>query len=245
MEAGATLSQTSACQKGPSMKTIGWLIVAALTASPAFADTERGYVEATGSLGGSSASLFSGWLGSDSGGAQVGVHATKHLFVIGELGKYKSLQPIQQPAVDSAISNLSASGLDVTSNSHLSSGYGFGGVRVQGSTMHRMAPYVLGGVGLAHLTPSVTLMYADGTLPGADDSAPPPSTGTDVTTTIVTSGLFTAPATSNAMLLSLGGGATFDIARHLTADVGYRWSRINADTPIATQGVTFGVGARF
>lgn len=227
------------------MKTIGWLIVAAMTASPAFAQSERGYVEATGSVSGSSASLFSGWLGSGSGGAQVGVRATRHLFVIGELGKYKSLQPIQQPVVDSAISDLSTSGLDVTGDTRLSSSYGFGGARVQGSMMHHVAPYAMGGVGLAHLKPSTTLLYADGTLPGADGSALPPAVGTDITSSIVTSGAFTAPGSSSAMMLAVGGGATIDLARHLTADVGYRWSHIGTDTPITTQGLTFGVGARF
>ena len=58
-------------------------------------------------------------------------------------------------------------------------------------------------------------------------------------------GDFTQPASTTAFTFSLGGGVAIPVARHWTADAGYRFSRIAADTPLNAQGVTFGVGYRF
>src|SRR5262245_65848080 len=58
-------------------------------------------------------------------------------------------------------------------------------------------------------------------------------------------GLFVKPAASNALMMTLGGGVAIPIARNLSADAAYRYSRINADAPVNTQGLTFGVGYRF
>jgi opacity protein-like surface antigen len=62
--------------------------------------------------------------------------------------------------------------------------------------------------------------------------------------------VFTQPASSTAFMFSLGGGVQTLVAPHWIVDVGYRYSRIAADTtlsasPLNTNGLTFGVGYRF
>jgi len=229
------------------MKTIGWLIVATLMAGPVFAGPERGYVEATGGLSGSATPISTGWIGGGSAGTQFGAEVKRHLFVIGELGRMKTLQPAGvEASLDTAVSSLSANdGVDVTGQATLDASYVFGGMRFQGVTRHRIAPYAMAGLGNAHLTPSATLLYTDGSLPGSDPAAPVPAAGSDVTTQMTSAGVFTAPAASNGLMMTTGAGAAIDIAKHVTADVGYRLSHINTTTAITTQGVSFGLGLRF
>jgi opacity protein-like surface antigen len=72
-----------------------------------------------------------------------------------------------------------------------------------------------------------------------------PSVGDDVTSEIVSAGAFTTPDASNSFMFTLGGGVAVPVARHWAVDAGYRFSRIDADTPINAQGMTFGFGYRF
>ena len=102
-------------------------------------------------------------------------------------------------------------------------------------------PYVLGGIGVAHLNPTAQFTFSSGTMP--DGSSP--ATGTDVTTALVSSGGFTAPASSNAFMFTLGGGVQVPVAPHWVVDAGYRYSRIGADdtlsaSPLNANGMTFG-----
>jgi opacity protein-like surface antigen len=51
-------------------------------------------------------------------------------------------------------------------------------------------------------------------------------------------------------MFTFGGGLQIPVATHWTADAGYRYSRIAADTtlsasPLTTNGMTFGFGYRF
>jgi opacity protein-like surface antigen len=66
-----------------------------------------------------------------------------------------------------------------------------------------------------------------------------------VTSTIVTAGDFANPAATDALMFSLGGGVAVPVAQHWALDVGYRYSRVDTDSPIHTQGVTFGFGYKF
>jgi len=107
-------------------------------------------------------------------------------------------------------------------------------------------PYVLGGAGVAHLTPSPAFTFVSGVMP--DGSAP--SSGQDVTSSLTSSGVFTAPTSSNAFMYTLGGGVQMPIASRWIIDAAYRYSRIAADTtltaaPLNTNGMTFGIGYRF
>jgi opacity protein-like surface antigen len=241
------------------MRTAGLIVVTALMATPAFAQgehgtagsapAERGYVLGTGafdsstaSLAGSAASLKSG-----SGAAQAGVRVARHVLLFGEVGRFKDLEPAGvQASVNNVVTSLSTNqGLDVTGTSRMPATYGLGGVRIQGSMRHRVTPYALAGFGGARLKPSAQFTYTDGTLPNADPTLPGPAVGSNVTSQLIAAGSFVQPAPTSAFMVALGGGAQVNVARHLIADVGYRYSRIAADTPLHAQGVTFGFGVKF
>jgi opacity protein-like surface antigen len=99
---------------------------------------------------------------------------------------------------------------------------------------------VLGGAGLARLSPTAEFLYASGSIPGA---APMP--GDDVTSQLVSLGDYTNPAATNAFMFTVGGGVQMPIAPRLSVDVGYRVSRIDSDTPVNAQSIMAGVGYRF
>ena len=201
----------------------------------------RGYV--TG-LGGFAASV-----GKTTGDVLVegGVRIAPHVMVFGNIGRFGSLQADLQPTLDTSTAALSTNqGLTVIGGGSVPASYFAGGLRVEVPTNSRVMPYVLGGVGVAHLNPTAQFTFSSGTLP--DGSTP--TVGTDVTTAIVSSGAFTQPAASTAFMFTLGGGAQFPIAPHWVVDAGYRYSRIAADStlsasPLNANGMTFGVGYRF
>ncbi len=58
-------------------------------------------------------------------------------------------------------------------------------------------------------------------------------------------GAFTQPAATNAFMFTIGGGVQMPIAPRVSVDVGYRVSRIEADTPINAHSVVAGIGYRF
>jgi Outer membrane protein beta-barrel domain len=179
--------------------------------------------------------------------AEAGVRIAPHVMVFGTIGRFGNLQADLQPTLDSATAALSANqGLSVIAGGKLPASYGLGGLRVEVPTGSRVLPYVLGGVGVARLTPTTQFIFSSGTLP--DGSTP--DVGVDVTTAIVSAGVFTAPAASNAFMFTAGGGVQVPVTQHWVADAGYRYCRIAADTtlsasPLTTNGMTFGVGYRF
>jgi len=106
--------------------------------------------------------------------------------------------------------------------------------------------HVTGIGGFARLTPTPQFAFASGVMP--DGSTPTP--GSDVTSAIVAAGDFAAPPASTALMYTLGGGAQVEVVPHWVVDVGYRYSRIGADStlsasPLNVNGMTFGFGYRF
>jgi opacity protein-like surface antigen len=230
------------------MRILGLAIVGSLLATPAFAQRDRLYVEGTGGFAVSSASTLSNTFTSGSSSAQVGAHVGNHVSIFGELGHFRDLAPANvQTNVDATVTSLAADqGLEVTGTTSMPATFGLGGARVTMPVKwSHVTPYVLGGLGGAHIDPSAEFHYTAGTLPGTDPSATTPAIGDDVTANIISSGLFTQPASSTAFMFSLGGGANINISRHWLADAGYRYSRIDATTPLNQQGMQFGVGYRF
>lgn len=176
-----------------------------------------------------------------------GVRVAPHVMVFGNVGRFGDLQGDLQPTLDATTSALAANqGLTVIGGGTVPAKYASGGLRVEVPTHSRALPYVLGGVGVARLNPSAQFTFSSGTLP--DGSTP--AVGDDVTTILTTSGSFTEPASSSALMLTFGGGLQLSVARHWVADAGYRYSRIAADTTlnasaVNVNGMTFGVGYRF
>jgi len=208
-----------------------------ITAAPLLAQTESGYVSGLGGFAASPDATSGNLL------IEGGVRIAPHLLVFGSVGQFHNLQPSDaQAAVDSTTSSLAvAQGLGVVGTPRVPAWYSMGGLRYEVPMQGRVSPYVLGGLGVARLTPTAQFTYASGTLP--DGSTP--AVGTDVTTDLVTAGDFTAPSASSAFMFTLGGGVEIPVARHWAVDVGYRFSRVAATAPLNAQGATFGFGYRF
>jgi hypothetical protein len=219
------------------MKTLLIAATLALVAAPSYAQGSSVYANFSGGFAVSPDGTSGDVLG------EVGVHIAPHLSVFADIGQFHNLQPSQaQPIVDGTVATLAAGGLAVTGVARVPAFYSMGGLRYSLPMASRLSPYVFGGLGFARLSPTATFTYNSGTLVGATI---PPNAGDDVTTQIVSLGDFTQPAASTAFMFSLGGGVEAPIAPHLVADVGYRVSRVSADTPVSAQSVTFGVGYRF
>lgn len=212
------------------------VIVVACSARSAFAQSEHGYIAGSGG--------FAITPEATSGAVQIeaGVRVAPHLLVFGDLGQYHDLQPSDvQPAVDAATEQLSTTGLNTIGTGRVPVTFALGGLRYEMPLTHGFMPYALGGIGFAHLSPTASFTYASGTtLDGSTVTL-----GQDITSQVESSGSFTLPASSTALMYSFGGGVQIPIFGAWAADVGYRFSRVNADTPVNAQGVTFGIGYRF
>jgi opacity protein-like surface antigen len=215
-------------------------------AASSFAQTERGYI---GGIGGFavSAAATSPRVTSGDMAIEAGARIAPGLLVFGDFGRINDLTPsTTQAQVSDTVTTLSSSdAVDVVGTARMPARYALGGLRWQARTSHRVMPFVTGGLGVAHLTPTAAFTFTDGTLPTADPTAAVPAAGDDVTTQIATLGIFTPPAPSNALMIAVGGGAEFSIAPHWAVDTEYRVSRISATTPLHAQGLAFGLGYRF
>ena len=176
-----------------------------------------------------------------------GVRIAPHVKLFVDLGRFADLKGDLQPTLDATTSALSANqGLSVIGTGKLPATFFTTGLRVAVPVGTRVVPYVLGSVGMAHLSPSPMFTFSSGTLP--DGSTP--DVGTDVTAQLASAGTITVPGASWAAMFTFGGGVEVPVAKNWHADVGYRYSRIAADTrltasPLTTNGMTFGVGYRF
>jgi opacity protein-like surface antigen len=219
--------------------------ILALAAAPSFAQ------EAGGPNAGGYVSVFAGpvWSAGNSTGSVLfegGARIAPHLMVFGNFGHYANLQGDLTSTIDSAATTLASDGLDVTAAGTLPAWYGVGGLRAEIAASKHLFPYVLGGIGAAHLNPQPQITFNGGTLPDGTS----PAVGTDVTAALVTSGSYTSPAASTAFMFTLGGGVQIPLVPHWIVDAGYRYARIAADTtlsatPLNTNAMTFGFGYRF
>jgi opacity protein-like surface antigen len=220
--------------------------VTLLTAAPLVAQ-EGGGQDASGyitGLGGFAASV-----GNTTGDLLVegGVRIVPHVMVFGNIGRFGNLQADLQPTLATTTAALAANqGLTVIGGGSLPATYVTGGLRVEVPTGSRVLPYVLGGVGVARLNPSAQFTFSSGPMP--DGSTPP--VGTNVTPVLTSTGGFTAPPASTALMFTLGGGVQVPVVPHWVVDAGYRYSRIAADStlsasPLPANGMTFGFGYRF
>ena len=178
---------------------------------------------------------------------EAGVRIAPHVKLFGDIGRFGNLKGDLQPTLDATTSSLAANqGLGVIGSGRLPATYFTGGLRVDVPTRTRLTPYLLGGVGVAHLSPTPQFTFSSGTLPDGTT----PDVGADVTSTLTQVGVFTAPPASSAFMFTLGGGVQIPVAAHWEADARYRYSRIAADdslsaSALAANGMTFGFGYRF
>jgi opacity protein-like surface antigen len=219
------------------MKKVGLALMFVVSiAASAFAQSERGYI---GGAGG-----FAVTPENTSGAVMLegGVRVAPHLFVFGDLGQYHDVQPsVVQPSIDLTTEQLSTTGLNTIGTGRVPATFALGGLRYEMPLVHGFMPYALGGLGMAHLSPTATFTYSSGTL--FDGSTP--TVGQDITSEVESNGSFTLPPSSTALMYSFGGGVQIPVFGSWMADVGYRFSRIEADAPVNAQGMTFGLGYRF
>ena len=233
------------------MKTFVMAVaVIALTTAPAFAQerkTDGGWQNAPGyveGLGG-----FQAATGNTTGDVLIegGVRVMPHVMVFGDLGWFKNVQGDLSASLTNSVTTLqNTQGLGVTGSGRLPALYSIGGVRVEIPMSDLFLPYVLGGAGIARLTPTQQFAFTSGTMP--DGSTP--AVGQDITSTLTATGALTAPASSTAFMYTVGGGVLIPVASRWTVDAAYRYSRIAADptlsaVPLSTNGMTFGLGYRF
>ncbi len=219
------------------MKKVSLLVaMIVMSAAPAFAQSERGYVAGAGG--------FAVTPETTSGDVmlEAGVRVASHIVVFGDLGQFHNVQPSDvQPSIDLATEQLSTNGLNTIGTGRVPATYALGGVRYELPLVHGFTPYALGAIGFAHLSPTATFTYSSGALPSGATA----TLGEDVTSQIESSGGFAAPPSSMAPMYSIGAGVQIPVFGAWAADVGYRFSRIGADTPLNAQGLTFGIGYRF
>jgi opacity protein-like surface antigen len=225
----------------------GWglaAVLAALSAAPVLAqeatttDT-KGYI-----------SLLGGTVWSDGKSANLifegGGRVAPHLLAFGNLGRFNNLQRDLTPSLSAQTVELASDGIGVTAVGRLPAWYMLGGLRAEIPAARHAMPYVLGALGTARMRPNEQFMFESGALP--DGSVP--DAGTDVTSTLETSGALTSLAHSNSFMYTLGGGLGVPVTQHWAADLGYRYSHINADTALTAdalgaKSMTFGFGYRF
>jgi len=212
-------------------RIIAGAAVVAACVSPAYAQGDRGYVSAGGGFAvvpdGTSGDVF----------GEAGYRVTPRLSVFGDLGQFHNLQPSSAaPLLDAATSAAAANGLGVSATARVPAFYTMGGVRYETLPYGRVQPFVFGGAGLARTTTDVQFAYASGSVTGVT-----PSVGDDVTSQVVSMGAFTPPAAETAFMFSLGGGVETAVAPHIAVTVGYRFSRVDTETPVRAQSVLFGL----
>ena len=206
----------------------------ALCAQPAFA--QRAYVDVAGGMAIAPDATSGNILG------EVGVRVAPNLFVFGDVGQIHNLQPsLIQPTIDATSATLADSGVTVTGTGRVPAWQTLGGVRYLIPMRNGLTPYVLGGAGVARLSPTAEFTYSSGTLPDGSTAA----VGDNLTSEVMLLGDYTQPAASNAFMFTIGGGVQVPVAPRVSVDVGYRVSRINADTPVNAHSIIAGVGYRF
>lgn len=216
-------------------------VLSAATATAAAAQTPthpgRAYVEANGGFA-TTTDKTSGAVA-----AEVGVEVVHNLFVVGNIGSMQNVQPsVLEPTVDASVAAAGAAGLSVLGDPRVAARYATGGLRYEIPRWARATPYVSGGIGYARLTPSARFTYQTGATTFTGGTA---TAGEDATADVETNGYFTAPASSNALMVSVGAGVKIPIGARLVGDVGYNVSRIASDTPVTPQGLQFGIAYRF
>ena len=226
------------------------MAVATLTASRSFAQEQPqsgGWQDSAAyvtGLGG-----FQAATGSTTGDLLIegGVRVAPHVMVFGDLGWFRSLQADLNGSLNNTVASLqNTQGLGVTATGTLPAVYSIGGVRVEIPGSNLFLPYVFGGAGAAHLSPTQQFSFSSGTMP--DGSSP--TVGQDVTSNLTTIGLLTPTPSSTAFMYTVGGGVLVPVASRWVIDAAYRYSRIAADStlsasPLSTNGMTFGLGYRF
>ena len=191
------------------------LAAAALTfvSAPAIAQapeaSQRGYIVGLGGL--SATQVNSGLLG-----ASAGFNVARDLQITIDTGRMLDVQaPFTHEDLAMLDSAVTVNGIPLTSTVEMPTNYVTAGVRYLIPVRGLVRPYVSGSGGIAHMSPkpTITALGVDVTSALASDS----EVGPPFTTTF---------REATEPMASVGGGVMFTVARHLTFDLGYRYSGI-------------------
>lgn len=149
-------------------------------------------------------------------GGAVGLNVTRDLLVTGEVGRMQNLYAdFTRDDLRALEQAFAEEGIPFNANFEMSSVYAMGGVRWVVPTNYTARPYLTASAGIARLNPKPGFALA----------------GIDITSLVMQEpDLKTVFEKQNRPLASFGGGVSVPFAKHFTADVGYRYSRIFLDT---------------
>ena len=193
------------------------LVVTAVSAAPASAQSGGGFIGGFGGLtfGSTSDVAF---------GGQLGVRAARGVFVIGEVGRQRDVMPGElRDQLDEAVEFLEdeIGGL-VTVDVRVPITYGMGGIRFAPAAGSAVSPFIEGGVGVAKVSLAVDVQVA-----GFDfsDELEDLLSADEVTTT--------------EMMMTVGGGVNVG-AGLVSIDLGYRYLRVFTDLPRINSNMVYG-----
>jgi len=197
------------------------LLVTALAAAPAAAQDVR----TQGFIGGLGGATFGTASGSGMLGVQGGYRIGPELFVIGEFGRMMDVLPGELgDMVDFFEEELEDElGAPVTLEVTAPATYGFGGVRWTRG-MGRAKPFVEGGIGVAR----VKLEVGEASFAGID------------LTDLVNDQLEGEEPETTEFLFTFGGGVNLALTDAVSADAGYRFTRIATDDPNVNVSAIYG-----
>jgi hypothetical protein len=195
----------------------GALVIALASPVSAQGTTSSGIF--VGGLGG----LTFGSATSSAVAGQVGVRLMPNVFVIGEIGRAQNVIPGEiADMIDEARDALEEAGIPFEFSAKAPAIYGFGGLRwAQGG--RRFSPFVEGGVGFAHITADVSGSVA----------------GIDIVDLIEDEVGF-GDLSTNEFLIAFGGGVNIGLTPTVSADAGYRFTRIFTDDPAVNMSMIYG-----
>jgi hypothetical protein len=176
----------------------------------------RGFV---GGLGG----LTFGTVTSGAVAGRAGAAITPNLFVIGEVGYMRNVLPkkLRDELDDLADAIVFDTGVPVSLTVSVPSTYGFGGLRWIPSR-GRVSPFLEGGVGVAHIRARVDKAEV---------------LGIDIRDEVEDA--LGDDATATKFLVALGGGFNARVSAALSADVGFRYTRIATDEPAINSSLVY------
>jgi opacity protein-like surface antigen len=194
------------------------------TTAPAMAQgpapAARGFIGAFGGITSGTAETGSVF------GARAGVEIGGGVHIIGEFGRMNDVLPSElRDELDLAESFLELElGMPVTIDMTVPATYGFVGARWS-HRAGRVSPFVEGGVGVAKLT----LKLNEVSVGGVDLSS------------FVRDELDTSDLETSEPLLIVGGGVNAELTAVVSADLGYRYSRILTEDPAVNTNTFYGM----
>jgi opacity protein-like surface antigen len=199
------------------------VIAMALACSAPAVASAQGTSAPQGFVGGLGGVTF-GTVTSAAVAGQGGVRIARDLYVIGEVGYMRNVLPKKiRDQFDDLVDEIeNEAGVPVSLTVSIPAKYGFGGLRWSPSR-GTVSPFVEGGVGVAHVSAKVD----EAKVLGIDISRDvEDELGDDASVT--------------KLLVAVGGGMNARLSSTLSADIGFRYTRIATEEPAINSSLLYG-----